>query len=59
MSELSQKEDTAQAFNQMQDTYLKDLNRKFGQAKRSLDDMLTQTNTNINGVMMTIGIGLS
>ena len=59
MSELSQKEDTAQAFNQMQDSYLKDLNRKFGQAKQSLDDMLNESTTNVNGVMMTLGIGLS
>ena len=59
MSELSQKEDTAQAFNQMQDSYLKDLNRKFGQAKQSLDDMLDESTTNVNGVMMTLGIGLS
>jgi len=59
MSELSQKENTASAFNQMQDDYLKDLTRKFGQAKQSLDDMLNQSTTNVNGIMMTLGIGLS
>lgn len=59
MSELAQKEDTSVAFTQMQDSYLKDLTRKFGQAKQSLDDMLNESTTNVNGVMMTLGIGLS
>lgn len=59
MSELAQKEDTSVAFTQMQDGYLKDLTRKFSQAKQSLDDMLNESTTNVNGVMMTLGIGLS
>jgi hypothetical protein len=59
MSELSQKESTAEAFDQMQEGYLKDLNRKFGQVKEALDNMLGDSLTNVNGIMMTLGIGLS
>jgi hypothetical protein len=59
MSELSQKESTAEAFDQMQEGYLKDLNHKFGQAKQALDNMLNDSLTNVNGIMMTLGIGLS
>ena len=43
----------------MQDAYLKDLTRKFGQAKSSLDDMLQEGTTKINGDMMALGVGLA
>ncbi len=59
MSELSQKESTAEAFDQMQDGYLKSINQKFGQARQSLDNMLGDSLNNVNGIMMTLGIGLS
>ena len=59
MNVLSQKEDLGSTFTSMQDEYYRDVNGKFVSFTNTVDEMLNDSVTQINGIMMTLGVGLA
>ena len=59
MNELAKKEDTGYTFSQLQNEYYRSVNDKLNTFTLNLDDMLNDGVTQINGVMMTLGVGLA
>ena len=59
MNELSRKEDVGNTFSKLQNEYYRDVIGKFNSFTNNLDGMLNDGITQINGVMMSLGVGLA
>ena len=59
MNELAQKEELGNTFSKLQNQYYTDINGKFNDFTTSADDLINDSLTQINGAMMTLGVGLS
>ena len=59
MNELAQKEDLGDAFSKLQNQYYRDINNKFNDFTSTVDQMINDGTTEINGIMMNLGVGLA
>ena len=59
MNELSQKEELGDTFSKLQNQYYQDINSKFNDFTTKVDEMINDGTTEINGIMMNLGIGLA
>ena len=59
MNQLQQKEELGNTFSKMQNEYYKTVLNKYNKLSTSMDQMLDESTTDINSLMMTLGVGLA